>query len=78
MPTAMRSGPYRIYFVSHDSGEPPQVHVDRENRSAKLWLDPVSLARNIGFHPRELRAIRRLIAENQERLLRSWHEYFEA
>lgn len=78
MPTAMRSGPYRIYFVSHDSGEPPHVHVDRENRSAKLWLDPISLARNIGFHPRELRAIRRLIAENQERLLRSWHEYFEA
>ena len=76
MPTVLRSGPYRIYFYSHDSDEPPHVHVDRESCSAKFWLDPISTARNLGFSSRELRSVRRLIGENQHRLLTSWHEYF--
>jgi hypothetical protein len=76
MPTVLRSGPYRIYFVSHDLGEPAHVHVDRDRASAKFWLDPVSLARNLGFGPRELRAIERLILDNREAFLKAWNEYF--
>lgn len=76
MPTVLRSGPYRIYFVSHDFGEPAHVHVDRDRASAKFWLEPVSLARNLGFGPRELRAIERLILENREPFLKAWNEYF--
>ena len=76
MPTVLKSGPYRVYFVSHDMGEPPHVHVDREDLSAKFWLEPVALARNLGFSPRELRVIQRLIAEHKQMLLESWHEYF--
>ena len=49
MPTVLRSGPYRVYFYSHEGREPPHVHVDREDRSAKFWLEPVGLARNFGF-----------------------------
>lgn len=34
------------------------MHVDRENMSAKLWLDPyVSVAENHGYSRRELRDI---------------------
>src|SRR6266851_10017378 len=51
MPTVLRIGPYRIYFVSHDLNEPPHVHVDRDDQSAKFWLAPVALARNLGFNP---------------------------
>ena len=76
MPTVLRTGPYRIYFVSHDMNEPPHVHVDREDLSAKFWLGPVALARNLGFAPRELRAVQRMIAEHEQMLLESWHEYF--
>jgi len=39
-------GPYRIYFYSHEPNEPPHVHVDRDDQSAKFWLDPVALAGN--------------------------------
>jgi len=49
MPTLLRSGPYRLFFYSGDRGEPPHVHVERENSVAKIWLDPVRLERNIGF-----------------------------
>ena len=75
MPTVLRSGPYRVYFYSHDLIEPPHVHVDRDDRSAKFWLDPVSLSRNLGFKSKELRTIERLLVENEALLLAAWQEH---
>jgi hypothetical protein len=75
MPTVLRDGPYRVYFYSHDLEEPPHVHVDRDDDSAKFWLQPISLARNLGFKPKELRVIERLLVENQESLLSAWREH---
>ena len=76
MPTVLRSGPYRVYFYSHDGSEPPHVHVDRENNSAKFWLEPVSLSRNLGFGAVELGKIERLVVEHRDQLLEAWHDYF--
>ncbi|MBI5038803.1 MAG: DUF4160 domain-containing protein [Nitrospirae bacterium] len=76
MPTVLRHGPYRFYFYSHETTEPPHIHVDRENLSAKFWLQPISLARNFGFSPKELREIQSIILENQSKLLESWYGYF--
>lgn len=45
------------------------MHVDRDNLSAKLWLDPdVRLAENLGYKRHELRVIERLAHENLENL----------
>jgi len=55
--------------------EPPHVHIDREDLSAKFWLSPVSLSRNLGFRPHELRAIERLLTENEAVLLAAWQEH---
>ncbi len=76
MPTVLRSGPYRMYFVSHDLNEPPHIHVDRDDQSAKFWLAPVTLARNLGFNAVELRRIQRLVAENERQLLEVWNAHF--
>ncbi len=76
MPTVLRSGPYRLYFYSHDGGEPPHIHVDRDRFFAKFWLAPVELARNLGFGAVELRRIERLVVEHENSLLDSWHDYF--
>lgn len=76
MPTALRSGPYRFYFYSHEPNEPPHVHVDREGFSAKFWLAPVGLARNLGFAAHELNRIESLIERHREALLEAWNEYF--
>ena len=75
MPTILRDGPYRVYFYSHDLIEPAHVHVDRDDRSAKFWLDPISLASNLGFKPKELRVIEKLLAENEGVLLNGWREH---
>lgn len=67
----------RVFF-SHEPNEPPHIHVDRDNLSAKFWLQPLALARNFGFPPRELRRIRALIEENREKLLEAWHGHIGA
>lgn len=54
MPTVLLSGHYRFYFYSHGPNEPPHIHVDRDDLSAKFWLEPVGLARDLGFSPKEL------------------------
>jgi hypothetical protein len=76
MPTIFRSGPYRIYFYSHEPNEPPHVHVDRDAQSAKFWLDPVALARSLGFGPKELGRIEQIVAEHEKQCLEAWDEYF--
>src|SRR5437016_9606218 len=76
MPTALRIGPYRFFFVSLDRGEPPHVHVRRENKVAKLWLDPVVLERAGGFSRAELNALAKLVQEHRAILLERWYEFF--
>jgi Domain of unknown function (DUF4160) len=50
--------------------------VDRDDQSAKFWLGPVALVRNLGFRATELRRIQRLVEEHESRLLEAWHDYF--
>lgn len=76
MPTVLRTGAYRFYFWSHDLHEPPHIHVDRERFSAKFWLQPIALARNIGFRAHELRRIQAIIAGHLAGLLEAWHGHF--
>jgi hypothetical protein len=76
VPTVHRDGPYRFYFFSHEPNEPPHVHVDRDNLSAKVWLQPVALARNTGFAAHELTRILKLVEQNQQLLLEAWYGYF--
>ena len=76
MPNVLKIGPYRFYFYSHEPNEPPHVHIDRDNLSAKFWLEPVSLARNFGFNARELRKLQALVMEHQTELLEAWNGYF--
>ncbi|MEM7356779.1 MAG: DUF4160 domain-containing protein [Acidobacteriota bacterium] len=76
MPTILRLGPYRIFYFDHEPSGPPNVHVDRDHSSAKFWLRPVSLARNLGFTPSELRKIEKIVLENQQQLLEARYGRF--
>ena len=76
MPTVLRIKGYRIGFFSADGDEPPHVHVTKEDCTAKFWLDPVSLAENVGYRRHELHDILRLLTEHHDQLLNAWHEYF--
>ena len=54
------------------------MHVDRADCSAKFWLEPVSLARNIGFPAHELRRIRAIVDDKRIELKEAWSGYFGA
>ena len=76
MPTIPRVGPYRFFFYSGDGGEPPHVHVVRDDDEAKFWLDPIRLERSRGFTRRELRDIELLVITHQQDLLEAWNDFF--
>lgn len=76
MPTVLRSGPYRLFFYASDGGEPEHVHVEREHRVAKFWLQPVRLQKSGGFGRAEIARIERMVTEHQRILLEAWNEYF--
>jgi hypothetical protein len=76
LPTVLWSGPYRFFFYLADREEPPHVHVERDEATAKFWLEPVRLERSRGFSRVEIGRVERLVEENAAELLRSWHEYF--
>jgi hypothetical protein len=78
MPTVLRAGPYRFYFYSHEPNEPPHIHVDRDDLSAKFWLRPIGLARNFGFSAKELGRIQKIIVEQEATLLEAWHGHLGA
>jgi hypothetical protein len=78
MPTVFHYGPYRFYFFSHDRMEPPHVHVARDDHSAKFWIAPVRLDKNIGFSRFELRRLTAIVEERKSTLLEAWNEYFGA
>ncbi len=65
----MRIGPYRFHFYSREDGEPPHIHVARDDIEARFWLQPVSLAANYGFRGAELARIQRMVEEHCQRLL---------
>lgn len=76
MPTILRVGPYRFFFYAGDRNEPPHIHVERDEHTAKFWLDPVRMQRSQGFSSSELSRVQRLVEEHRADLLRSWNEYF--
>jgi hypothetical protein len=68
-------GPYRLFFTSFDCNEPPHVHVERETKTCKFWIEPLGLARSHGFSARELNVIRDIIRMHRFTILEAWHEH---
>ncbi len=77
MPTVHREAGYVFYFYAEEGTEPPHVHVDKGDGTAKLWLDPVRLAWTEGLKMSELRHVLRIAEHRQAQLLELWHEFFE-
>lgn len=76
MPTILRIGPYRFFFYSNENGEPPHIHIQRENLLAKFWLRPIALASSVGFSAQELNKLLGLVEVNQQTFVEAWNEYF--
>ena len=77
MPNILRDGPYRFYFYSADRGQPPHIHVERDGRIAKFWLNPLQLARSGGLSRRDINNIQRIITAHRQAFLERWYDAFD-
>ena len=76
MPTVHREGPYRFFFYSNDRSEPMHVHIERDGRVAKFWLEPVELQKRGGHREPDLSRIEKIINLRLEFLIGEWHDFF--
>jgi hypothetical protein len=76
MPTVLRVGPYRFFFYAGDRDEPLHIHVERDDKIAKMWLGPVRLHSSGGFSRAEIGQILKIINQHHRQLVEAWHEYF--
>lgn len=74
-PTILRLGPFRFHFYSDERGEPPHIHVARDDGECKFWLDPIRLASNHGLPAHVVREVERLVFENRDLLMEKYREY---
>ena len=78
MPTVLRWNGYRFFFYSADGWEPAHVHVVSGGREAKIWLNDLSVAVNLGYSARELNEIVRKTREERDAFLAAWRNHFGA
>ncbi len=76
MPTVLRIQGHRFFFYSQEKGEPPHIHVEHGDRTAKYWLSPVSLASSERFRGHELNRVRAMVITHGAVFLEKWHEHF--
>ena len=77
MATLLRLRGYRFYFHRQVRGDPPHLHVDKDRKSAKFWIESATVVRNVGFSPLEVREIIRIIVDYRLDFLSRWNDYFD-
>jgi hypothetical protein len=78
MPTVLRIGAYRFFFYAGDREEPQHIHVERDDKVAKFWLNPVRLQNSGGFDRAEINRIHGIVEENCLKFREEWNEYFSS
>ena len=77
MPTVHREDGFSFYFFAEEGNEPPHVHVDKADGTAKLWLNPLRLASSEGLKVKEIRHILAIAERRRTKLLEKWNEFHE-
>jgi hypothetical protein len=74
MPIILRVKGYRFWFYEADLDEPPHIHVGKEGKEAKYWIDPMALARARRFRKWELTEIEGILADYRAYILEAWEK----
>jgi hypothetical protein len=57
-------------------GEPPHIHVIKDDKQLKVWLADLRVARNAGFAAHEINDILRVVAQHKQSFVETWNDYF--
>jgi len=72
VPVILRVKGYRFWFYQADLEEPPHVHVGKQGREAKFWLQPIAVARAGRFREQELREAEGILIQHLDVVLEAW------
>ena len=78
MPTILKAGRYRFFFYSSDRNEPIHVHIEADEKIAKVWLDPIRLETSGGFSRSDISRILSIVKKHQIELMEAWNGYFSS
>lgn len=76
MPTVLVIKGYRFFFFSNERDEPVHIHIEKAEKYAKFWIEPLFVAVNYGFSGKELRVIGEIIEKNEVLIMEKWNEHF--
>ncbi len=76
MPTVKRIGPFRFFFYSNEGSEPPHVHVETPEGTAKFWLNPVHLASSKDIRASGLSRLNDIVESHREEFIAQWRTFF--
>lgn len=76
MPTILRLKGYRfMIYTSEPANERPHVHVIKDDRDAKIWIDVLAFAKGDDlFKAKERREIMEIAEEHQAFFMEKWEE----
>ncbi|NUQ41666.1 MAG: DUF4160 domain-containing protein [Calditrichaceae bacterium] len=75
-PRVFFEGPYWLYFYASDHKEPVHVHVSRDDKEVKIWLETFEVAFNRKFSQKEIRDIIRIIERRRQEIEDKWNDFF--
>jgi hypothetical protein len=73
MPKIFEQNGYVFHFYSADLDEPIHVHIRKEGKEAKFWVNPVSLERAGRFNDHELNQIERILRKRINDIIAAWN-----
>ena len=75
MPTIMIIYGFRFFFYSNEETR-MHVHIERQNREAKIWLDTFEVAYNRDFRDVELNKIIKIVRQHEKTFKKAWNSHF--
>jgi hypothetical protein len=76
MPTVFEWKGWRFVFYSLDSIEPPHIHIRKDKKEIKVWLENIAIARNKRCTDKEVNELLNVIRLHQQEFLERWNEHF--
>jgi hypothetical protein len=77
MPTLLIWQGHKFRFYALDRGEPPHVHIVKDGKSLKVWLQSMEVARNNGYDERDVKRLLAVVSERRTEWMVAWNDFFD-
>ncbi len=76
MPTLLIWHGHKFRFYALEMDEPPHVHVVKDGKSLKVWLESLEVASNKGYNDREMARLLTVVSEHRDDWIGAWNDFF--